>query len=70
MEKLYIQSALNLDDDAKRSQETLPLRKTGDSFRKLVIVNGDQPFYTDSDGISYIGVIAFLLDKSLLSKLA
>ena len=70
MEKLYIQSALNLDDDVKRSQETLPLRKTGDSFRKLVIVNGDQPFYTDSDGISYIGVIAFLLDKSLLSKLA
>ncbi len=70
MEKLYIQSALSIEDEAKRFQETLSLRKTGDSFRKLVIVNGDQPFYTDRDGISYVGVISFLLDKTLLSKLA
>ena len=70
MEKVYIQSALNIDDATKRFQETLPLRKTGDSFRKLVVVNGNQPFYTDHDGISYIGVISFLLDKSLLSKFA
>ena len=66
-EKLYIQSALELDDDAKRKQETFSLRKTRDSFRKLVVVGGDQPFYTDDDGISFVGVIPFLLDKSILS---
>jgi len=66
-EKLYIQSALELDDDAKRKQETFSLRKTRDAFRKLVVVGGDQPFFTDDDGISFVGVIPFLLDKSILS---
>ena len=66
-EKLYIQSALELDDDAKRKQETFSLHKTRDAFRKLVVVGGDQPFYTDDDGISFVGVIPFLLDKSILS---
>ena len=68
-EKLYIQSALELDGDAKYEQETFSLRKTRDSFRKLVVVGGDQPFYTDDDGISFVGVIPFLLDKSILSGL-
>ena len=66
-EKLYIQSALELDDEAKRKQETFSLRKTRDAFRKLVVVGGDQPFYTDDDGISFVGIIPFLLDKSILS---
>ena len=66
-EKLYIQSALEIDDDAKRKQETFSLRKTRDAFRKLVVVGGDQPFFTDDDGISFVGVIPFLLDKSILS---
>lgn len=69
MGKLYIQSALALPDKEKRDQETLPLRKTGDSFRKLVVTGDNQPFYTDADGISYIGIIPFLLDKSILSNL-
>ena len=66
-EKLYIQSALELEGEDKREQETFSLRKTRDSFRKLVVVGGDQPFYTDDDGISFVGVIPFLLDKSILS---
>ena len=66
-EKLYIQSAFELSDDAKRAQETFSLRKTRDSFRKLVVVGGDQPFFTDEDGISFVGIIPFLLDKSILS---
>ncbi|MBP5641337.1 MAG: ATP-binding protein [Victivallales bacterium] len=69
MGKLYIQSALTLPDKEKRDQETLPLRNTGDSFRKLVVTGDNQPFYTDSDGISYVGIIPFLLDKSILSSL-
>ena len=66
-EKLYIQSAFELSDEAKRAQETFSLRKTRDSFRKLVVVGGDQPFFTDENGISFVGIIPFLLDKSILS---
>jgi len=66
-EKLYIQSAFDLLDDAKREQETFSLRKTRDAFRKLVVVSGDQPFYTDEEGISFVGIIPFLIDKTILS---
>lgn len=66
-EKLYIQSALEIQDGGKLSQETFSLRKVRDSFRKLVVVGGDQPFYTDDEGISFVGIIPFLLDKTILS---
>ena len=66
-EKVYIQSAYRLPDDAKREQETRGLRKIGDSFRKLVVVDGIQPFYTDETGISYVGLMEFLLSPSLLT---
>ena len=69
MDKLYIQSAFEMATEAKAEQEILPLRKTGDSFRKLVITGDDQPFYTDENGISFVGIIPFLLDKSILSSL-
>ncbi|MBP5638357.1 MAG: ATP-binding protein [Victivallales bacterium] len=69
LEKIYIQSAWDLSSDAKRTQETLSLRHTKDSFRKLVVTTADQPFYTDDSGISYIGIISFLLDKSILDNL-
>ena len=39
-----------------------------DSFHKLVVTGDNQPFYTDYDGISYVGIIPFLLDKSILSR--
>ncbi len=66
-EKLYIQSAFDLSDETKRAQETFSLRKARDSFRKLVVVGGDQPFFTDEEGISFVGIIPFLLNKSILS---
>ena len=40
-----------------------------DSFHKLVVTGDNQPFYKDYDGISYVGIIPFLLDKSILSRL-
>ena len=68
-DKLYIQSALDLPTDQKRDQETLPLRKSGDFFRKIVITEGyDQPL-ADNDGILHIGVIPFLLDRSILDEI-
>ena len=63
--KIYIQSAWNLDSDEKRAQETLSLRNTGDFFRKIVIVGGNGKMWIDETGITYIGIIPFLLEDIL-----
>ena len=60
-EKVYIQSALNVDTEAKKGQETFSLKNSGDFFRKIVIVDGNAKPWTDEDGIIYVGVIPFLL---------
>jgi len=65
-QKIYIQSAFNIEDSQKRQMEILPLQKTGDFFRKIVITEGSQEAWSDEEGIMYIGVIPFLLDKTLL----
>lgn len=61
-EKIYIQSALNIDTDAKRNQETFSLRNTKDSFRKIVILDGNALPWTDEEGIAYMGVIPFMFE--------
>ena len=66
-EKIYIQSALNVDSENKRIQETFSLKNTGDLFRKIVIVDGNSKPWTDEDGIMYVGVIPFLLKDAGLS---
>ena len=50
----------------KKEQEVRGLKKIGDAFRKLVIVDGVQPLYTDEFGISYVGLIDFMLNKDIL----
>ena len=65
-QKIYNQSALNVDTDEKKDQETCSLKNSGDFFRKIVVLDGNQKLWTDEDGISYVGVIPFLLDKTLL----
>lgn len=67
--KVYIQSAYAIPDEAKRMQETFSLRKSGDFFSKLVVTSGSEPLWTDDAGISYVGVIPFLLDESILDNL-
>ena len=62
-EKVYIQSALNVDTEAKKNQETFSLKNSGDFFRKIVIVDGNAKLWTDEDGIMYMGVIPFLLEE-------
>ena len=66
-EKVYIQSALNVDTEVKRNQETFSLKNSGDFFRKIVILDGNAKPWTDEDGITYTGVIPFLLDETLLN---
>ena len=47
-------------------QETASLRASGDFFRKIVVVSGFKPPQQDDRGIVHVGVIPFLLDKSIL----
>lgn len=63
-EKVYIQSALNVDTEVKKDQETFSLKNSGDFFRKIVILDGNAKPWTDEDGIMYVGVIPFLLEEA------
>ena len=63
--KVYIQSSLNVDSPEKKAQETMSLRNTGDFYRRIVIVDGNRKPWID-DGITYIGVIPFLLDNTVI----
>jgi len=66
-EKVYIQSALNVDTDAKKEQETFSLKNSGDFFRKIVILDGNEKAWIDEDGIMYVGIIPFLLEEVSLN---
>ena len=68
-DKIYIQSALQMDDAAKERQETLSLRKTKDFFKKVVITDGYGEPQADGDGIIRMGVIPFMLDETILKRL-
>lgn len=61
-DKVYIQSALNVDTPEKKDQETFSLRNTGDFFRKIVVLDGSRKLWTDEDGVMYVGVIPFMLE--------
>ena len=64
-EKVYIQSALNIDTDEKKQQETFSLHHTRDSFRKIVVLDGNATPWTDEEGVMYMGVVPFLLNNNL-----
>lgn len=63
--KVYIQSALNVDTPEKKAQEIFSLKNTDDFFRKIVVLDGNSKMWTDEDGVTYIGVIPFLLEDIL-----
>lgn len=62
-EQIYIQSALNVDTKEKMEQETFSLRNTHDSFRKIVILDGNELPWMNEEGVTFMGVIPFLLEK-------
>ena len=64
--KIYIQSAFSIADEEKRTQEITPLLKSGDFFKKMVVVGGSQRARMDENGITHIGIIPFLLDENSL----
>ena len=62
--RYYIQSALSVDDETKRSQETNSLNRVEDSFKKIVVVKDSIIPWYDDKGIFYIGIEEFLLDET------
>ncbi len=60
-QRYYIQSALELPDEAKREQELASLKRINDSFKKMVIVRADIAPYHDENGVFLIGLMDFLL---------
>ena len=63
-EKFYVQSAFSISDPDYRAREVLSLHKSGDSFRKIVVTAGASRLWTDDDGISYVGILTFLLNPN------
>ena len=61
--RLYIQSAFSIPDDEKREQELQSLKRIDDSFPKIVIVGDHSPRYQNEDGIMFMDVYDFLMDK-------
>lgn len=64
--KIYIQSAFSIDSEEKMKQELKPLVKSGDFFKKMVVLGGSQKRFQNESGIIFTGVIPFLLDKNSL----
>lgn len=65
-EKIYIQSAFAMPDDSKVRSETEQFKRTGDSFRKIVVRADALGRWFDDYGVLHINVIDFLLDKDLI----
>ena len=69
-ERIYIQSAYAIPDPEKRAQETFSLRRVNDNFRKVVITgNLHEKPWRDENGITFIGIMTFLLNPHSLETL-
>ena len=61
--RYYIQSALTVADEEKRQQEINSLTRIDDSYTKIVVVRDDILPWTDNNGVQYINIEDFLLDR-------
>ena len=64
--RYYIQSAFMIPDDEKREQETRPLKKISDSFRKIIVMYGNQRPYHNDDGFLIVSLQDFLKGPEVL----
>lgn len=64
--KYYIQSAYVIPDEEKYKQETMSLKNTMDSFKKILIVEKSMKPRYDENGFLTIGIKEFLLDANSL----
>ncbi|MDD4516431.1 ATP-binding protein [Massilibacteroides sp.] len=64
--RYYIQSALRLPTEEKREQELRSLKKIDDSFLKFVITEDPIKRYHDDNGIVFMNIYEFLIDRDSL----
>ncbi|MDY6321881.1 MAG: ATP-binding protein [Succinivibrio sp.] len=64
--RIYIQSAFAIPDEEKLAQEQASLLKTGDSFKKIIVVSAPSPVWTNSRGITIVNVMDFLTNPDPL----
>ena len=65
-QRVYVQSALNVDNLEKRRVELRPFRKAGDFFRRIVVTGGNERPFQDENGVVFVGVIPFLLNPGIV----
>ncbi len=68
MNKYYIQSALNIDDENKEKTELRPLLSTHDFFKKIIVTKSRMKPWIDDNGIMHIGLYDFLLNEECLNN--
>lgn len=61
--KIYIQSALRMDEQEKKKTELDSLKLTADFFKKIVIRNDIPTSFYDDDGIMHCRLLDFLLNQ-------
>lgn len=66
--RYYIQSAFSIPTEEKQNQETRPLRKIDDSFKKVIITKDMVPASYDENGIFTVNIYDFLLNRNILEK--
>lgn len=64
--KYYIQSAYVIHNEEKYKQETMSLKNTMDSFKKIIIVEKSMKPRYDENGFLMMGIKEFLLDSNSL----
>ncbi len=64
----YIQSSYDIPNEKKYEQESKPLKFIHDSFKKIIVTRQSVPITHDINGITIIGIIDFLLDKTSMDK--
>jgi len=62
-QKIYIQSAYQIEDNKKANSETKSLNLTGDNFKKILIRNDIVSNFYDEKGILNCRLIDFLLER-------
>jgi hypothetical protein len=63
--KVYVQSAFAMQTEEKRIAELKPFSLTGDSFPKIAVRQDVGKRWYDNCGVLHVGLIEFLLDRSI-----
>lgn len=66
-QRYYIQSAFSIPDAAKMEQEQASLVRSGDSFKKIIVVKDRLRPYHNNQGILVLGLQDFLLEPDAIN---